>query len=181
MKYLFAWIAGFLFYTDVVAQKKKVIFCSYNSVGFVTGKLPVAFTAQTENGFEYNNWFIGAGFGIDLYYRELMPLFAAVKKSFPTKNNSLFIYINAGRNIVAKNKKSFTAFSTVETSGGFYTDVGIGYKIKISKKNNIFFSGGSTIKNIRQTGFSVDAYGMPGILDTHHKFSSIAFRMGYQF
>lgn len=182
MKYLFGAIAIFLFYTDAGAQKKsKAIFRSYNSVGIVAGKLPVAFTAQTENGLDYKNWFIGAGLGIDFYYQKTMPLFAAFKKAFPINSNSLFLYLNAGSNIITKNKKAINFFSIVETSGGFYTEAGVGYKINISKKSNVFFSLGTTKKNVRQTGFSEDVYGMPGVLDTHYKFSRTSFRMGYQF
>ena len=186
MKYLFITILFFACNLKTAAQKKgAAIFNSYNSVGFVAGALPVAFAAQTENGITYKNWFAGAGLAIDLYYKETLPLFAAVKKDFPFKANSFFLYVNAGKNIVAKNKKIVGTFSTIETQGGFYADAGVGYKLKIARKGNIFFSIGNTVKNILQheTGFTYDFLGMPGVIDTYkkYKFSRISFKTGYQF
>ncbi len=163
------------------AQKKwTVVFDSYNSVGFMAGKLPVSFTAQTENGIAYKKWFAGAGLAIDMYYRETLPLFVAVKREITLKTNSLFLYANAGKNIVAKHKKIAGFFSTVETKGGFYVDAGIGYKIKIAKKSGIFFSMGNCVKSIMETEESTDA-GFPYAAVTKHKFSRIVFRLGYQF
>jgi hypothetical protein len=110
-----------------------------------------------------------------------LPLFAAFKKDFSLKTNRLFLYINAGKNIVAKDKKIVGTFSTVETKGGFYADAGIGYKIKIAKRSSIFFCIGNTVKNVRQIETTSDFFGMPGLSDTHYKFSRLVFRMGYQF
>ena len=173
---------GFTCCLKVAAQKKvAATFNSYNSAGFIAGKLPVAFAAQTENGIAYKKWFAGAGVAIDLYYKETLPLFAAVKKDFSLKTNSLFLYVNAGKNIVAKDKKIVGIFSTIETKGGFYADAGVGYKIKIAKKSSFFFSIGNTVKNIRQIETTLDFFGMPGISDTHYKFSRLIFRLGYQF
>ena len=166
----------------IAAQKKsKAIFNSYNSAGFIAGKLPVAFFAQTENGIAYKKWFAGAGIGIDLYYKETLPLFVAVKKEISLKTNSLFFYVNAGKNIISKDKKIVGIFSTIETKGGFYADAGIGYKIKIAKTGSIFFSIGNTVKNIRQIEIISDFLGMPGLSDTHYKFSRIGLKIGFQF
>ncbi len=182
IKYLFIIIIVFTCNLQIAAQKKNAaIFNSYNSAGFMAGKLPVSFTAQTENGIAYKKWFAGAGIAIDMYYKETLPLFAAVKKEISLKTNSLFLYVNAGKSIVAKNKKIVGTFSTVETKGGFYADAGIGYKIKIAKTSSIFFSIGNSVKNIRQIETTSDFFGMPGISDTHYKFSRLVFRMGYQF
>jgi hypothetical protein len=181
MRRLFLFTAAVLFCSAGNAQKRPaVVYNSYNAVGFVAGKLPVSFAAQTENGIKYKNWFMGAGFGIDLYYKESLLLFAAVKKEFPVKNNSIFFYANAGGNIIAKNKNVSGFFSTIKTQGGFYADAGVGYKIKTTKRSNIFFSVGNTVKNIKETEESTDT-GFPYSYETKRKFSRIAFRLGYQF
>jgi hypothetical protein len=181
MRRLFLFAAVILFCSTVRAQKKHtVVFNSYNAVGFVAGKLPVTFAAQTENGIKYKNWFIGIGFGIDLYYKESMPLFAAIKKEFLVKNNSIFLYANTGGNIITKQKSVAGFFSTIKTQGGFYGDAGIGYKIKILKQSNVFFSLGNTVKNIKETEESIDT-GFPYYYQTKYKFSRIIFKVGYQF
>jgi hypothetical protein len=181
MRHLFLFTAAVLFCSAGNAQKRTaVIFNSYNTVGFVAGKLPVSFAAQTENGIKYKNWFIGTGFGIDLYYKESLLLFAAVKKEFPVKNNSFFLYANTGGNFITKHKNVPGFFSTIKTQGGFYADAGVGYKIKTTKRSNIFFSVGNTIKNIKETEESIDT-GFPYSYQTKNKFSRIAFKIGYQF
>jgi hypothetical protein len=181
MKRLSLFTAVVLFCSAGNAQKRTaVIFNSYNAVGFVAGKLPVSFAAQTENGIKYKNWFIGAGFGIDLYYKESLLLFAAVKKEFPLKRNSFFLYANTGGSFITKNKNIPGFFSTIKTQGGFYADGGIGYKIKTTRHSNIFFSVGNAVKSIKETEESIDT-GFPFLYETKRKFSRIAFRLGYQF
>jgi hypothetical protein len=167
--------------TNTIAQQKNgTVFNSYNSVGFVAGKLPVSFAAQTENGIKYKNWFAGAGFGIDTYFWKSLPFFFTVKKEFAFKNNSIVLYANAGTHIIKKNKKIEGIFSTTETQGGFYGDAGAGYKIKITKNSNIFFTLGNTVKHIKQTEESTGT-GFPYYYTTKHKLSRIAFKIGYQF
>jgi hypothetical protein len=182
IKYLFITIMVITCNLKTEAQNKSApVFNSYNSAGFIAGKLPAAFTAQTENGIAYKKWFAGAGVAIDLYYKETLPLFVAVKKEISLKTNSLFLYANAGKNIITKDKKVAGIFSTIETKGGFYADAGVGYKVKIAKKSGVFFSIGNTVKNIRQIETTSDFFGMPGLSDTHYKFSRLVFRLGYQF
>lgn len=162
-------------------EKHSVIFNSYTAIGFVAGKAPVDFAAQTENGIGYKNWFIGAGLGIDLYYKTTLPVFIAIKKEFPLKNNSWFIYANGGTHTATNNKKNVGTFSTITTKGGFYGDAGIGYKIKTRKRQSVFFTIGNTIKNMEETEVYDNGFGMPGIYYTQNKLSRIAFKMGYQF
>jgi hypothetical protein len=182
MRCIFLIAAVILFSSTVTAQKKHaLVFNSYNSVGFVAGRLPVTFAAQTENGIKFKNWFIGAGFGIDNYYKKTLPLFIAAKKEFPFKTNSLFLYVNAGTNFIAKDKVITNAFSTASLQGGFYADAGVGYKIKTTKRSNVFFSVGNTVKNIKETETTTDFLGMPGIYESQRKLSRIAFKTGYQF
>ncbi len=182
MKYLFLLAVLPLFISTIKAQKKhKIFFNSYNSVGFVAGKLPVTFAAQTENGIKYKNWFAGGGVGIDLYFVESLPLFAAFKKQFSYKNNKFFLYANTGGNIITKNKTIVGFFSTVTTRGGFYGDAGVGYKIKTSQTSSIFFSLGNTLKKIHRVEASSDNLGMPWVSYTHFNFNRIAFKAGFQF
>jgi hypothetical protein len=181
MKNVILFATVIFFYAKAGAQKKHaVVFNSYNAAGFVAGKLPVTFAAQTENGIQFKHWFIGAGFGIDNYYRQTLPLFGAIKKEFPLKVNSLFLYANAGGNLVAKNKEIKNTFSNVSTKGGLYLDAGIGYKIKAGKSSGFYFSLGNTLKELKQTEASADG-GFTYTYLTENKFSRISFKMGFQF
>ena len=181
MRYLILLATVFLFFITVSAQQKHTVtFNSYNSVGFVAGKLPIAFAAQTENGIKIKNWFIGAGFGIDNYYKKTLPLFGAIKKEFPFKSSSLFLYGNAGRNLIAYDKEIKNTFSNISNKGGLYIDAGVGYKIKVNKNSGIFFSMGNTLKKINETETSTDT-GFPYAYQAKREFSRISLRIGLQF
>jgi hypothetical protein len=180
MKYLFLFVTATILYGVAVAQKKqKIVFNSYNSIGFVAGKSPVEFAAQTENGIKINNWFVGAGIAIDNYFIQSLPVFASLKKEFLFKTNSLFLYANAGTNFIAKDKNVVKGFSKIETIGQFYADAGVGYKINISKTRSVILSLGNTRKNIKQTETSTDT-GFPYSYLTKNKLSCITFKIGLQ-
>src|SRR5688500_18561364 len=99
-------ILALLFHHFGIAQSnQKTYFHSYNAVGFLAGKSPIAFTAQTVNGIELHGWFIGAGFGIDDYKISSLPLFLDVKKFFRFKNNKVFIYADGGSHSITKESK----------------------------------------------------------------------------
>jgi len=181
MKFILVIVTLFLFNADVTAQKKYAIsFHSYNSAGFVFGRSPASFAAETENGIKIKTWFIGAGFGIDNYYRQTLPLFGAIKKEFLLKENRLFLYAKAGRNLIAKDKTKNVFFSSIKTQGGFYGDAGIGYKIKMYKNNHLYFTVGNSLKHITETETFPDN-GFPYYYTTKRKFSRIAIKVGLQF
>ena len=181
MKYLFIIVTGILFCCNIYAQSKHaVVFNSYNSIGLVAGKLPVAFAAQTENGIKYKTWFLGVGFGLDNYFIKTLPLYVAVKKELFIKKNSLFLYVNAGGNFIAKNKETKDNFMSTVTKGGFYADAGAGYKIKATKRSSIYISLSNTVKQLKQTETSLDT-GFPYFYETNYKLNRISFRVGYQF
>jgi hypothetical protein len=161
-------------------QKHAIVFNSYNSVGFVAGRSPLDFTAQTENGIKFKQWFIGAGLGIDNYYRKTLPLFGAIKKEFNIRSNRLFLYGNIGGNFIAGDKELRKAFSTIAAKGGLYLDAGVGYKIKIGKRTGLFFSLGNTIKKISETETSTDT-GFPYYYQSENKLRMISFKIGFQF
>ena len=143
MRYLIIVIACFLFSGQAIAQKKnRYLFNSYNSVGFVAGKSPVEYTVQTINGVNYKNWFLGAGIGIDNYFIKSYPLFVSLRKDFLLKKNSWFLYGDAGGQIMGNDENESTEFWEYSTTGGFYMDAGIGYKLKTTKKAAVFFSLG---------------------------------------
>ncbi|GAB2822332.1 hypothetical protein [Ferruginibacter profundus] len=181
MKYLVVIITLLVVNVRVQAQNKNaIVFNSYNAIGFVAGKSPVALAAQTENGIKIKNWFIGAGIGIDNYYKKTMPLSGAIKKEFMLKTNSLFLYANVGGNIIPGDKEIKRAFTIISTTGGLYLDAGVGYKIKITTGSSIYFTLGNSYKNLKETETSADS-GFPYYYTTKHNLSRIAVKAGFQF
>jgi hypothetical protein len=165
---------------NIAQTNKDAGFESYNAVGFLAGKSPVAFSAQTVNGLRYRGWFVGAGFGIDEYVISSLPLFLDVKKAFSVKNAHLFLYGDAGTHFITKNKNRMLAFSKEQTEAKLYLDAGLGVKIKTGKHNNVFFTIGNSLKTVEETESSLDT-GFPYSNQTRYKFNRISFRLGYQF
>ncbi len=165
---------------NIAQTNKDAGFESYNAVGLLAGKSPVAFSAQTVNGLRYRGWFVGAGFGIDEYVISSLPLFLDVKKEFSLKNVTLFLYGDAGTHFITKNKTTILTFTKEQTEAKLYLDAGLGVKLKTGKKNNVFFSIGNSMKTMEETESSLDT-GFPYSNKTNYKFSRISFRLGYQF
>ena len=180
MRYLSLLLVLLLSGTKSPAQKTTKAFNSYNSVGFLAGKSPVAFTAQTVNGVQFKSWFAGAGFGIDDYYMSSLPLFIDVKKEFTLKKTRLFIYGDVGTHFITKDKTTSTSFSSTATKGDLYLDAGAGIKIKVTRKSHVFFSVGNTLKKIKQNETSLYT-GYPYSYETSYELRRLCFRMGYQF
>lgn len=181
MRYFRLLLLMFLCQSESIAQQQhSPVFNSYNSIGFVAGKSPVAFTAQTVNGLSFNKWFVGAGFGIDDYFIKTLPLFIDVKRAFDFKKSHLFLYADVGSHFVTKDKRTTTSFSTLTNTGNLYLDAGLGITIKTAFKNAVFFSVGNTLKNITKTETSLDT-GYPYKSKTDYKLSRIVFKAGYRF
>jgi hypothetical protein len=170
------------FATSLAAQKQRsVAFNSYNAVGIVSGKQPVAFAAQTENGVGINNWFFGLGASLDYHYKRSMPVFAAIKKQFVFKKDIPFFYINLGSNFILNEKNKSGIQSAITIKGGPYTDIGAGYKRKITNRSSIFFSLGYSVKRVHEYGTLWDVFDSPGVYDKQLKLNRVAIRAGFQF
>lgn len=169
-----------LFNKTMSQTKPSVHFASYNSIGIVAGKSPVAYMAQTVNGLKFNSWFLGAGFGIDNYFIKTLPLFGDLKKEFVFKKVRLFLYADAGGQFITKDRKKTTGLYVYTTQGNLYLDGGLGVTIKTGKRNSIFFCAGNTFKKITQTDFSTDT-GIPYKNENIHKLNTISIKIGYQF
>ena len=181
MRYLLLVIVLSISLTKTTAQGKMVAkFNSYNSIGFVAGKSPVAFTTQSVNGFSYKHWFVGAGVGLDNYFMITLPLFASIRKDFVFKKNALFLYGDVGSHIVLNGRNEKNNLYSFSTKGKFYLDAGVGYKFKINKTGSIFFSAGNTLKNITETESYTDM-NYPSKNEIKYKLARISIRMGYQF
>lgn len=105
---------------------------------------------------EQKGWGIGIGTGIDIYKLRTIPVFAHLQKDI-TKGGPLFTYLRLGGNIVwptesqAKGIESPFFNSKVSFQSGLYADLGVGYKLGISKKNPVTISVGYSRKTVMKT------------------------------
>ncbi len=131
------------------AQDKQIKFRSINSAGLIIGESGTDMMLQTVNGIAYKNYFSGIGFGIDYYHFNSYPLFFDQRISFG-KNKRAFVYGDLGYNFNTKNKpgKDIYYYTRYHFSGGVFTGLGIGYKIKFAKANSFLLNIGYSYKEL---------------------------------
>jgi hypothetical protein len=130
--------------------------CSFNSVnqvGLLEGSAGSSYQLQTINGIKYRTWFAGIGIGMDRYRFRTVPLFFDLRKEFSKQANTAFAYGDIGVHFPWVEDKHKLQWGTNEFSRGLYYDAGLGYKITLGKGRNLLFSGGVSLKKIRETRF----------------------------
>ena len=104
---------------------------------------------QTVNGVRFKDFFTGAGVGVDYYHYKTLPVFFDARRYFGKKNNG-FAYADIGYNFPLKNKpgKDIPYYQSYKFSGGIYTDLGLGYKMKFINKSSFLLSAGYSYKRV---------------------------------
>jgi hypothetical protein len=127
-------------------------FHSINNVGLLEGQAGSSFQLQTINGAQYKSWFGGVGLGIDYYRYRTIPLFFDIRKEFGKSSNKVFVYTDLGINFswLTDNEK-MTYMTDDHFGNGFFSDLGLGYKIAVGKNNGLLISLGYSYKKITET------------------------------
>jgi len=137
----------FIFFS-ASAQRGKLKFHSINAIGLSDGQSGGYLLLQTVNGLAFNKLFSGIGFGADYYHYKSYPLFMDARTYFGKKEKG-FAYGNLGYNFSGKNKPGKEIYySSYDFTGGIYTDIGIGYKIKFTRNSSFLISTGYSYKEI---------------------------------
>ena len=128
--------------------QNKIKFSSINMTGIVIGQSGNFGLFQTVNGVQYQKWFFGIGAGIDYYKDKTIPLFADIRSSIGKTN--FFAFADGGYNFSSKNKpnEKVLYYTTYDFFGGFYVDVGIGYKVRLAGKSHLLFTSGYSYKEL---------------------------------
>ncbi|MEO8766028.1 MAG: hypothetical protein ABI416_17130 [Ginsengibacter sp.] len=137
-------------YFPAKAQHKKPGFNSINTVGISNGQSGAALLFQTVNGCEFTKWFSGIGIGADYYGYNSFPLFIDVRRYFG-KISKGFAYADLGYNLKGKNKPGKEInyiYTSYHFTGGLYTDIGVGYKMKCRARSSFVISAGYSYKGI---------------------------------
>ena len=126
-------------------------FSSINQIGLLEGSSRTSYQLQSINGLRYNTWFAGIGVGLDRYRFTTVPVFFDLRKDFTKKPNTAFFYGDLGVHLpwVRKNEKEF--FADAKYNRGLYYDMGLGYNVDLGNKRALLFSGGISLKKIRET------------------------------
>ena len=184
-------LLSFLFGGMLAAQQKGVppkwTFHSVNQFGLLQGESKAAFNLQSVNGFQYHNFFVGLGAGLDYYKYKSIPLFAELRKYFGKSANQFFVYADAGVHFVweKKNETGYPYLSTEKYSPGFYGNAGIGYKAGSKNGMGFLLSAGYSYKRVndRQQQDSCPFSG-PCYLQTNtyrYDLNRLAIQIGWMF
>ena len=132
-------VTTFVFFSIFAFGQKKAGFSSQNYAGLLEGEHGSSLQLQTINGVRFSSWFVGAGVGIDWYYRRSIPVFASVNKDFLRKEKrSFYVSANAGVNFPWQTDNYHNEWGYEETKSysGLYWSAGFGYKIGLGKGND---------------------------------------------
>jgi hypothetical protein len=94
-------------------------------------------------------FYSGIGFGADYYSYNSYPLFFD-QRIFLGKSGNVFFYGDIGYNFSSRNNKPGNGvyYTNYRFSGGVYTDIGIGYRMKLKNRSFVTFSSGFSYKEI---------------------------------
>jgi len=137
MKLIF--ITAFVLISICSSAQKKAIFSSQNYAGLLEGEHGSSLQLQSINGIRFSNWFVGAGAGIDWYYRRSIPVFASVNMDFLKKQKrNFYLSADGGINFPWQSDDYLNEWGYAETEShsGPYWSAGLGYKIGIGKGND---------------------------------------------
>jgi hypothetical protein len=128
--------------------QNKIKFSSINTAGIAIGQSGDAGSLQTVNGIQYQKWFAGIGAGIDYYKVRTIPLFVDLRSSIA--KSDFFAFADAGYNLPYRNKPDDKVYyyNTYHFFGGFYSELGVGYKLKLAGKSYLLFTSGYSYKEL---------------------------------
>ncbi len=125
-------------------------------LGILNGNQDNSFQFQLLGGIVSKNWQVGMGAGLDYYKVRSVPLFADIRRYFGG-DNKVFAFVNAGCNIPwaldKQYKTSFIVGGGTEKSKfemGWYTDLGVGYDIRLGANRNLSLSLGYSMKTVSE-------------------------------
>lgn len=137
----------------IAAQEKKNIKPGWKTItaaGFAAGQSGTGAVFQISSGVTFNRYYAGIGAGYDRYEFDSWPVFADMRASFGNRK-LLFVYVLPGYTIPGK----FTREMDFEwrkvnerMEGGFYMDMGFGYRIPMGSMNRLSFSAGYIRKSL---------------------------------
>ena len=149
------------------------------------GQTGSAFQIQSVNGMQYKSWFAGIGVGLDFYRYRTIPLFIDFRKEFGSSINKFFAYADGGVNfcwLTDQEKTTYLADDHFET--GFYTDLGLGYKIGIGRNNHLLLSIGYSLKKLKETYLMYNYFppdNTQNKAETNYSLNRLTMKIGWEF
>ena len=133
-------------------REQKLSFESGVAVAALNGSATSTLHIQTVHGIALKNSFAGAGVGIDYYRYRTIPVFLQVRQEIGKRKNRFFLYTDGGYNIdwLTDRTKEPDFGQTVKYKGGWYYDLGAGYKVGLKDEKALLFSIGYSYKEVQR-------------------------------
>ena len=172
ISFLFASLVSF---SQNKSNAIKPVFRVIASGGIVVGQKNISSVFQVVPGVSVKRFYAGTGIGLDDYRFRSLPLFADVRYHFGRREFG-FIYVDAGYNFPFDISKTQEIFKTTDIyKGGFYGDFGLGFRFMSFGKHSFLFSGGYSIKNIKNKVGHTYTWTLPA--ETPETFDNYSFSM----
>jgi hypothetical protein len=160
-------------------------FHSINNIGLLEGQTGSAFQIQSINGMQYRSWFGGIGLGLDFYRYRTIPLFIDLRNEFGNGINKFFAYADMGVNFCWLTDNEKPMYLTDDHfNAGFYTDLGMGYKIGLGRNNHLLLSMGYSLKKMSETYQTYIYYPPDGLKDKtkiNYNLNRLTIKVGWEF
>jgi hypothetical protein len=129
-------------------QENKAYVRSILSGGLLIGERDSYSMYQWSGGVHFDRYFGGIGIGYDRYIFNSIPVYVDWRIDID-KKKLVFVYGNAGYSFPGKyTKEEEFAKKYDRLKGGFYMDLGLGYRVKLGSLHSFIFSAGYTRKEL---------------------------------
>lgn len=165
---------------------KKGCSCSFVPMlqfGSLMGEKGGYLQLQTIQGIRYKTWYAGVGVGVDWYGIKGAPVFLVLRKDIFKTPNSPFFYADGGIHLAHMNNEKGTWLNN-SYSNGFYSDVGFGLRVGVSRRSKLLLSGGYSYKD----GIKKQQYNCGNVTPCYFStymytsdFHRMTLKMGWQF
>jgi len=176
--------------TGSISAQHKTVACpwqfhSIKNVGLLEGQTGSAFQLQSVNGMQYRSWYVGIGLGLDFYRYRTIPLFLDIRKEFGKGPDKFFAYADGGVNFAWLTDNEKTTYLTDDHfNTGFYTDLGLGYKVGVGRTNHLLLSLGYSLKKLKETYQTYSYLPPDNALEMEHidyNLNRLTLKIGWEF
>ncbi len=169
---------------DSAYIKSGIHFQSILQTGLLTGKTKLGFQVQSINGIKWNTFSAGIGTGLDNYVIKTIPVFFDARTDIFRKNNSPFLFIDAGPQFLLKQDSHPHNYYDPYYKAKFYFNAGAGYKVNLFAKNAIIISAAISLKNIAEKqnticDFAPCPENVPPVINNKYVFKRFSLQAGW--
>lgn len=175
----------FLAAQDSISQvRSTVYFQSILQAGLLTGNNKSGYEVQSINGVRWKTFSAGIGAGLDDYVIKTIPFFFDLRTDIFKKNNSPFLFIDAGPQFLLKQDSHPHDYYDPYYKAKFYFNAGAGYKMNLFTKNAIIISAAFSLKKISETqnticDFAPCPENMPPVINNKYALKRFSLQAGW--